>query len=99
MLILGSLAFMMPMFVGIIAVETVPLRLAATAAAILMGVGEIIRATLTPRILGSVADTSGLPVVFIVSSIIMALCGVLSLFLTETLRKDKKDAPSSVTAK
>jgi len=83
--VLASILTFMPlMFFGIISTETVPPYIAATASALIMGVGEFFGAAVAPRILGSVADSYGLPTIYLIGGISLILSALLGVSLTET---------------
>ena len=83
--VLASILTFMPlMFFGIISTETVPPHIAATASAVIMGVGELFGAAIAPRILGSVADSFGLPAIYLIGGISLVLSALIGLGLSET---------------
>ena len=83
--VLASILTFMPlMFFGIISTATVPPHIAATASAVIMGVGELFGAAIAPRILGSVADSFGLPAIYLIGGISLVLSALIGLGLSET---------------
>jgi len=67
-----------------ITMESVGERDSATAGAIINGAGDLVGAAVIPFILGMVADSSGLPSIYMVAGICMVVAAVLCLFLKET---------------
>jgi MFS family permease len=92
---LGGLApVMTQMFIAIIGVESVPVQLRATSAALILCVGEVVGGAVTPRIVGGLADSQGLPVVMLSAGFCMVAVIVFSLFLVETSpRRVKQVSP------
>jgi predicted MFS family arabinose efflux permease len=91
---LGGLTFLTMLFTAIIPIESLPRKVAASASAIIMGVGELIGGTIVPRVLGSVADSYGLSTSFIIAGILCLAVGLVSLFLKETLQKNNNAGAS-----
>ncbi|HVI42275.1 MAG TPA: MFS transporter, partial [Anaerovoracaceae bacterium] len=85
----GCSGYLLVMYTAVIAIESVPRKVAATASAVVLGVGEIIGATLSPAILGAVADASGLSTVFLISGLILVVSAIFGFFLKETHPKKK----------
>lgn len=83
-LLASILTFMPLMFFGIISSETVPASVAATASALIMGVGELFGAALAPGLLGAVADAFGLSTIYLVAGVSMLLASAVGLALVET---------------
>lgn len=93
----GILTFMPLLFFGIISTETVPPFFAATASALIMGVGELFGAAIAPRILGGIADGFGLPVVYLLGAFSLILASAIGFGLLETHPRlaSKQAAPDS----
>ena len=86
-LFLGGMTFLTMLFVAIIPIETLPKKMAATASAFIMGVGELIGGVIVPPILGGVADSFGLSKAFLIVGILSIVMGAICFFLNETLQK------------
>lgn len=95
---MAPMAIVSHLVIGIINVESVPRRLATTGTAFLQGIGEIFGAAILIRILGSVADAFGLPMVFGFTAITMIIGVILSLVLIETNPRTVKN-DNSVSAR
>ncbi|UOF89277.1 MFS transporter [Fodinisporobacter ferrooxydans] len=80
-----------PLFMNIIPMETVPERLAATASALSMGVGEVIGAAVTPAVAGVLADHFGLPIVMFVAAAGPLLATIVGFALIETRQRTSKE--------
>jgi predicted MFS family arabinose efflux permease len=83
-LVIGCCGFLSVLFVAIICQESVPPAIAATTTAIGMAIGELFGTSITPRILGSLADTYGLRTIFLVGAITTLIAFFSTFALTET---------------
>jgi MFS family permease len=83
-LVIGCCGFLSVLFVAIICQESVPPAIAATTTAIGMAIGELFGTSITPRILGSLADIYGLRTIFLVGAITTLIAFFFTFALTET---------------
>lgn len=73
-----------PMFMNIIPIESVPSRLAATASALSVSIGELFGAATIPAIAGYLADQHGLPIVMWLVAMGTVMCGIIGFALIES---------------
>ena len=88
---LGALIFLgwsasgvMPLLMGTVPSETIPVKYIATTLGIVMGLGELIGGAVTPTLAGMAADTYGLGATLLIEAGLALMTGVLALFLIET---------------
>ncbi|MBN2060379.1 MAG: MFS transporter [Deltaproteobacteria bacterium] len=92
-LVIGCYGFLSVLYVAIICQESVPPAIAATTTAIGMAIGELFGTTIAPSILGSLGDTYGLRIIFLVGGITTLIAFFISFGLIET-RRPKSDLHS-----
>ena len=80
----GIVPVLTQMFIAIVGVESVPTHLRATSAAFILCLGEIVGGAVTPRIVGGLADSQGLPVVMLSTALCLVAVFVFGFFLVET---------------
>jgi predicted MFS family arabinose efflux permease len=97
-LLIGILMAFGQLFIAIIAVESVPGNLRATASAFVMAFGEIVGGAVAPRIFGGLADSYGLPIVMVGAASCMAAAFLLSIFVLETNPRSARQSLSSIQA-
>jgi fucose permease len=88
---LGALIFLgwsasgvMPLLMGTVPSETIPVKYIATTLGIVMGLGELIGGAVTPTLAGMAADAYGLGATLLIEAGLALTTGVLALFLVET---------------
>jgi fucose permease len=88
---LGTLIFLgwsasgvMPLLMGTVPSETIPVKYIATTLGIVMGLGELIGGAVTPTLAGMAADTYGLGATLLIEAGLALATAVLALFLIET---------------
>ncbi len=79
----GIIVSLTPLYVSIIPIESVPPQLAATASALVMGIGELI-GSFAVGISGSLADSYGLTIVMIIAAISHLVAAIFGFVLMET---------------
>ncbi len=91
LVMLGVLIFLgwsasgvMPLIMGTVPSETLPVRYIATTLGLVMGLGELIGGVVTPTVAGMAADAYGLGATLYIEAALALACGILALFLTET---------------
>ena len=88
---LGALIFfgwsasgVMPLLMGTVPSETIPVKYIATTLGIVMGLGELIGGAVTPTLAGMAADAYGLCATLLIEAGLALMTAVLALFLIET---------------
>jgi len=91
LVVLGVLIFLgwsasgvMPLIMGTVPSETIPVKYIATTLGIVMGLGELIGGAVTPTVAGMAADAYGLSATLLIEAGLALVCAVLALFLIET---------------
>lgn len=93
--VLGSIVLTLPpLYVNVIPAESVSPALMATAAAVIMGIGELV-GSFCVGISGSLADQHGLSVTMLISALSLVVVAALSLGLVETLGRVKEAGQKS----
>ena len=80
----GFTAAVVPIYMTMIPMESVPVTLVATVGALVQGTGDLLGAAVWPVIAGKIADTAGLPFMMLAASLLLAVTAVLALALKET---------------
>jgi MFS family permease len=84
----GFTAGVIPIYMTMVPMESVPVSLVATVGALVQGIGDLLGAAVWPVIAGKIADAKGLPSMMLAASLLLAITAVLTLTLKETrLRK------------
>jgi len=91
LVMLGVLIFLgwsasgvMPLIMGTVPSETIPVKYIATTLGIVMGLGELIGGAVTPTLAGMAADNYGLSSTLLIEAGLALVCAVLAMFLIET---------------
>jgi len=79
-----SASGVMPLIMGTVPSETIPVRYIATTLGIVMGLGELIGGAVTPTLAGMAADTYGLGATLLIEAGLALTTAVLAMFLVET---------------
>jgi ACS family hexuronate transporter-like MFS transporter len=79
-----SASGVMPLIMGTVPSETIPVKYIATTLGIVMGLGELIGGAVTPTVAGMAADAYGLSATLLIEAGLALVCAVLALFLIET---------------
>ena len=85
------------LFMATIPSESLPVRYVATAAGVVMGIGEIIGGVGSPFVAGWAADVAGLDAVMWIIAGITVAAGIIAMGLVET-RKHATGLPDAITA-
>ncbi len=79
-----SASGVMPLIMGTVPSETIPVKYIATTLGLVMGLGELIGGAVTPTVAGMAADAYGLSATLLIEAGLALACGILALFLIET---------------
>ncbi len=79
-----SASGVMPLIMGTVPSETIPVKYIATTLGIVMGLGELIGGAVTPTLAGMAADSYGLGATLLIEAALALACAVLAMFLIET---------------
>ena len=79
-----SASGVMPLIMGTVPSETIPVKYIATTLGLVMGLGELIGGAVTPTLAGLAADAYGLQATLFIEAALAAVCAVLAFFLIET---------------
>ncbi len=79
-----SASGVMPLIMGTVPSETIPVKYIATTLGLVMGLGELIGGAVTPYVAGLAADAYGLQATLLIEAALAAACAVLAMFLIET---------------
>jgi len=88
----GFTAAVVPIYMTMVPMESVPVTLIATVGALVQGVGDLLGAAVWPVIAGKIADAAGLPFMMLISSLLLVVTAVLALTLKET--RPRKRVPA-----
>jgi cyanate permease len=80
----GFTAAVIPIYMTMVPMESVPISLVATVGALVQGVGDLLGAAVWPVIAGKIADAKGLPFMMLVASFLLLITAILTLALKET---------------
>jgi len=94
----GFAASMTPLYHTLVPMESVDVKMIASANAVVMGIGDLIGTAIYPIIAGSIADRWGLSFMMLFAAILLLINVVLAIFLIETRPRKKKVAESTSTA-
>ena len=94
----GFAASMTPIYHSLVPMESVDVKLIATANAMVMGIGDLIGTAIYPVIAGGIADKWGLSFMMLFAAILLFINVILAIFLIETRPRKKKMAQSTSTA-
>ncbi len=91
LVMLGTLIFIgwsasgvMPLIMGTVPSETIPVKYIATTLGLVMGLGELIGGAVTPTLAGMAADAYGLNATLFIEAGLALVTAVLAMFLIET---------------
>jgi MFS family permease len=88
----GFTAGVIPIYMTMVPMESVPVSLVATVGALVQGIGDLLGAAVWPVVAGKIADAKGLPSMMLAASLLLAITAVLTLTLKET--RVRKKAPA-----
>ncbi len=88
----GFTAAVIPIYMTMVPMESVPVSLVATVGALVQGVGDLLGAAVWPVIAGKIADSAGLPFMMLAASLLLVITAVLTLTLKET--RPRKSVPA-----
>jgi len=88
----GFTAAVIPIYMTMVPMESVPISLVATVGALVQGVGDLLGAAVWPVVAGKIADARGLPSMMLAASLLLMITAVLSLALKETHPRRKAPA-------
>jgi predicted MFS family arabinose efflux permease len=88
----GFTAAVVPIYMTMVPMESVPVTLVATVGALVQGTGDLLGAAVWPVIAGKIADAAGLPFMMLAASLLLVITAVLTLALKET--RPRKQAPA-----
>jgi MFS family permease len=83
-LFFGFTAAVVPIYMTMVPMESVPATLVATVGALVQGMGDLLGAAVWPVIAGKIADAAGLPFMMLAASLLLVITAVLTLALKET---------------
>ncbi|SHJ51460.1 MFS transporter [Parasporobacterium paucivorans] len=75
---------MYPVFLSIAPTESIPMKYAATAIALVSSIGEIVGTVIAPPLLGSIGDNFGITAIVVTGGVALIIVAIVSLFLRET---------------
>ncbi len=91
LVMLGTLIFfgwsasgVMPLIMGTVPSETIPVKYIATTLGLVMGLGELIGGAVTPTLAGMAADAYGLNATLLIEAGLALATAILAMFLIET---------------
>ncbi len=85
----GFTAAVVPIYMTMVPMESVPLSLVATGSALVQGTGDCLGAAVWPVIAGKIADAKGLPFMMLAAALLLVITALLSLMLKETRPRKK----------
>jgi MFS family permease len=85
----GFTAAVVPIYMTMVPMESVPISLVATVGALVQGTGDLLGAAVWPVIAGIIADAAGLPFMMLAASLLLVITAVLTLTLKETRPRKK----------
>lgn len=80
----GFTAAVVPIYMTMVPMESVPISLVATVGALVQGTGDLLGAAVWPVVAGKIADAAGLPFMMLSAAVLLMITAVLSLVLKET---------------
>jgi MFS family permease len=86
----GFTAAVIPIYMTMVPMESVPVSLVATVGALVQGVGDLLGAAVWPVLAGKIADSQGLPSMMAAAALLLLITALLTLTLKET-RPRKQD--------
>jgi predicted MFS family arabinose efflux permease len=89
----GIIPVLTQLFIAIIGVESVPLHLRTTSAALVLCVGEVVGGAIVPGVVGKLADGFGSAVFMLCTALCMTAAFLLSFFLLETKPRAAEETP------
>jgi MFS family permease len=91
----GFTAAVVPIYMTMVPMESVPITLVATGSALVQGTGDCLGAAVWPVIAGKIADAKGLPFMMLIAALLLAVTALLSLTLKETRPRKKAQADAA----
>jgi len=85
----GFTAAVIPIYMTMVPMESVPVTLVATVGALVQGVGDLLGAAVWPVVAGEIADARGLPVMMASAAVLLLITALLTLTLKETRPRRK----------
>jgi MFS family permease len=92
----GFTAAVVPIYMTMVPMESVPITLVATVGALVQGTGDLLGGALWPVIAGKIADSAGLPFMMLAAAALLVITAILTLTLRET--RPRKKAPGVAAA-
>jgi MFS family permease len=83
-LFFGFTGAVIPIYMTMVPMESVPVTLVATVGALVQGMGDLLGAAVWPVIAGKIADAAGLPFMMLAASLLLMITAVLTFALKET---------------
>ena len=80
----GFAAAVVPIYMTMVPMESVPITMVATVGALVQGLGDLLGGAVWPVIAGKIADAAGLPIMMLSASLLLAITAVLTFALKET---------------
>jgi MFS family permease len=91
-LFFGFTAAVVPIYMTMVPMESVPVTLVATVGALVQGVGDLLGGAVWPVIAGKIADSAGLPFMMLAAALLLVITALLTLALKETRPRRKIQA-------
>jgi len=91
-LFFGFTAAVIPIYMTMVPMESVPVTLVATVGALVQGMGDLLGAAVWPVVAGKIADAAGLPFMMLAASLLLVITAVLALTLKETRPREQSPA-------
>ncbi len=88
----GFTAAVVPIYMTMVPMESVPVSLVATVGALVQGTGDLLGAAVWPVIAGKIADSAGLPFMMLAASLLLVITALLTFALKET--RPRKQSPA-----
>jgi len=89
----GFTAAVVPIYMTMVPMESVPVTLIATVGALVQGTGDLLGGAVWPVIAGMIADSAGLPIMMLSAALLLGITALLTFGLKET-RPRKHSTPA-----
>jgi MFS family permease len=85
----GFTAAVVPIYMTMVPMESVPVTLIATVGALVQGTGDLIGGAIWPVIAGMIADSAGLPIMMLSAAVLLVVTALVTFALKETRPRKK----------
>ena len=91
----GFTAAVVPIYMTMVPMESVPVTMVATVGALVQGVGDLLGGAVWPVIAGKIADSKGLPSMMLAASLLLVITALLTLMVKETRPRKRSSAAAA----